>query len=71
MQPLGVATAYWRHTCVRHMIATRAFRDDNQCISGTFRRQERFQNLIYMYLAEQIRIYSVYTVYIQGLYIQG
>ena len=24
-----------------------------------------------MYLAEGIRIYSVYTVYIQGLYIQG
>ena len=31
----------------------------------------RSQFTKYMYLAEGIRIYSVYTVYIQGLYIQG
>ena len=34
-------------------------------------QRKGFQNQEYMYLAEGIRIYSVFTVYLQGVYIQG
>ena len=45
------------------------------CFAGRFAVNSRggrgLQNLIYMYLTEEIRIYVYIQLYIQGVYIQG
>ena len=64
-------TAMPRRPTRRRRLARRA----RLCFAGRFAVNSRggrgLQNLIYMYLAKEIRIYVYIQLYIQGVYIQG
>ena len=63
------------HTAIPRRPRRRLTRRARLCFAGRFAVNSRggrgLQNLIYMYLAEEIRIYVYIQLYIQGVYIQG